>query len=128
MSKLRSVDTTPYPYKNPKNKRQRVLNKTNGHCYYCQTKLLYGKGRDEQATNVYEMDHLIPRCRGGGSVGDDNFVPSCKSCNRRKHDMTVLEWKKHLEEKEKALKEKLDYIQSVLKNLKNITPVEGIDG
>lgn len=81
-----------FPYANPRNKRQRILNKTKGHCFYCNVKLQYKVDRTYDADNAYETDHLIPKSKGGTSVGDSNFVPSCKKCNRQKFNMTVAEW------------------------------------
>ncbi len=52
-----------------------------GLCAYC------GRELDE----VYEVDHMIPLSRGGR--GDwINIAIVCRSCNRRKSDLTVEEF------------------------------------
>lgn len=48
-------------------------------CFYC--------GRDAET-----HDHFIPRTRGGGNEAD-NLVPACFSCNSRKHNRTVEEYR-----------------------------------
>jgi 5-methylcytosine-specific restriction endonuclease McrA len=50
-------------------------------CFYC--------GSGEQLT----IDHVIAIARGGtDSIG--NLVSACKSCNSRKRDLTIMEWRK----------------------------------
>lgn len=39
-----------------------------------------------------EVDHVVPRARGGG-LDDENLAPACYECNRQKSDYTVEEWK-----------------------------------
>lgn len=56
-------------------------------CYYCQKPL-----KKEEVT----MDHIVPLAQGGKST-PGNVVPSCKSCNNLKRDMTAVEWLLHLE-------------------------------
>lgn len=51
-----------------------------GSCVYC--------GSLENIT----MDHVIPISRGG-THGIGNLVPCCLSCNTKKNDKTVMEWK-----------------------------------
>ena len=62
--------------------RLRVLEKTDGHCKHCNTKL---KG------NKWEIDHLIPRSKGGRHTFD-NMVPSCIPCNQDKSDTMPDDW------------------------------------
>ncbi len=50
-------------------------------CFYC--------GSQERIT----VDHVVPIARGGAdSIG--NLVPACKSCNSRKRDLLITEWRK----------------------------------
>lgn len=51
-----------------------------GACIYC--------GSTEQVT----MDHVVPISRGG-THGIGNLVPCCNSCNIKKNDKTVMEWR-----------------------------------
>jgi 5-methylcytosine-specific restriction endonuclease McrA len=39
-----------------------------------------------------EVDHVIPRSRGG-SHDERNLVPACKSCNSSKRDLLPQEWR-----------------------------------
>ena len=44
------------------------------------------------SSELIEIDHVIPLARGGShSVG--NLAPACRSCNRTKSDLFVMEWK-----------------------------------
>ena len=43
------------------------------------------------AAHADQMDHLIPRSRGGGDLGF-NTVPSCGSCNRRRGSKDLMQW------------------------------------
>lgn len=60
-------------------------------CYYCNTPL-----------NIYNrsIDHLIPLARGGENK-TYNRVYACKNCNNLKMDMTVTEFNRYKELKEK---------------------------
>jgi 5-methylcytosine-specific restriction endonuclease McrA len=50
-------------------------------CAYC--------GADDDIT----IDHVVPLARGGDhTIG--NFLPACKSCNSRKKDLFITEWRK----------------------------------
>jgi 5-methylcytosine-specific restriction endonuclease McrA len=40
-----------------------------------------------------EADHVIPISRGG-THGIGNLVPACRSCNARKSNRTIMEWRK----------------------------------
>lgn len=51
-----------------------------GRCFYC--------GTTERIT----IDHVVAIARGGtDSIG--NLVPACKSCNSRKRELTIMEWR-----------------------------------
>lgn len=43
------------------------------------------------AASAGEMDHLIPRSRGGTNLGF-NTVPCCGSCNRRRGNKDLMRW------------------------------------
>ncbi len=60
---------------------KKELQKLNrGPCFYC--------GATERIT----IDHVVAIARGGtDSIG--NLVPACKSCNSRKRELTIMEWK-----------------------------------
>ena len=74
-----------------------VSEKTGGRCYYCKSllpeneKLYSPHGTIYMEIRRWHIDHLIPVARGG-TDHIDNLVPSCISCNLKKHDKTVEEF------------------------------------
>lgn len=55
-----------------------------GPCFYC------------QATGKMTIDHVVAIARGGtDSIG--NLVAACKSCNSRKRELTIMEWRRKRE-------------------------------
>ena len=57
-----------------KRKREEVLRKTNGACFYCGENL---------NPAVVQIDHVFPQCKGGKN-DIENLVPACRSCNSSK--------------------------------------------
>lgn len=64
--------------------------KSNGRCWYCGT-CFTPKQRPTR-------DHLVPKCRGGLSVGR-NLVLACGQCNSSKRDMSLEVYRRHLQHK-----------------------------
>ena len=62
------------------NKRRRLWERQKRCCAYCGMAL-----RFSEAT----IDHIIPKCLGGGWVGDTNVVCACQKCNARKSNRSV---------------------------------------
>ncbi len=60
--------------------RQDILLRDGRRCRYCWSNV-----------GPFEIDHVIPVSRGGGSE-PDNLVVACRLCNRRKKDRTPYEW------------------------------------
>lgn len=60
-----------------------------GRCHYCGT------------DGPMHADHRVPLSRGGPNT-IDNIVPSCRSCNSRKHDRTEEEFRAYLKERPRA--------------------------
>lgn len=54
---------------------QRIWEKTNGVCWYCGAKM--------QAFLDFTIDHILPRCAGGGDE-EGNLAPCCSKCNSMK--------------------------------------------
>lgn len=52
-------------------------------CYLCGRKITW---------KTAELDHVIPRCRGGMST-IDNLRWAHRRCNRMKHDLTLMEFR-----------------------------------
>jgi len=71
------------PVTDPNPKRARVFAKTGNRCFYC---------IERWAEHV---DHMHPRCRGG-SDADGNLIGACRTCNIRKKDRTVEEYRAYL--------------------------------
>lgn len=83
-----------------KQERQRVFEKFERRCAYCGTPL---------KLNEMQVDHLNPIFRtwddetlkrNGYTRGKDSFenwIPACRSCNKRKGALTVEEFRRELE-------------------------------
>ncbi|MBF0441105.1 MAG: HNH endonuclease [Oligoflexales bacterium] len=63
-------------------------------CYYCNTEL---------DSKTATMDHIVPLSRGGRSRRG-NVVPSCKTCNTKKRDLTPVEWTEYLDSLKKQIR------------------------
>lgn len=92
-----------------KEDRLKIYRKYDGHCAYCGKSIEY---KDMQ------VDHLVPKNRGcysrwsdkAGkfvvSHGDDsmeNYMPSCRSCNLRKRDMSLEQFRSEITRQAKGL-------------------------
>jgi hypothetical protein len=64
-------------------KRQAVLNKSNGHCFYCGCDL---------TLETLHMEHFIAKANDGVD-SLYNLVPSCESCNRLKGTLSIEEFR-----------------------------------
>lgn len=68
--------------------RQQVWGMTDGHCAYCDVKLVRGASHPLPPNN-FEVEHVVPIAQGGpDSLA--NYVPACRSCNAQKHSGHVL--------------------------------------
>lgn len=72
----------------PKNIREQVYRKYNGHCAYCGRELDY---KDMQ------VDHVVSVYGNNGSNDIDNLMPSCRMCNFYKSTFSIEVFRKHLE-------------------------------
>ena len=61
----------------------KVYAKTEGKCAYCGAEL-----KECEIT----IDHIQPKCKGGNSCTDNLFL-CCKSCNSRKKNRTLKEFR-----------------------------------
>ena len=67
-------------------KKDRVWNKTHGHCHLCGERLNKAD---------WQIDHLVPRERGGADE-DWNLLPICGFCNRMKKAATEYKMRRIL--------------------------------
>ena len=64
-----------------------IYRREGGRCYYCKTKLIFENRRS------WNIEHMIPWERGGKSE-PENLTLSCRSCNKRKGNLTAEEFLK----------------------------------
>lgn len=64
--------------------------KSNGRCWYC--------GTHFTAKQRPTRDHLVPRSKGGLTVGR-NLVLACTGCNGAKSDMSLETYRRHIQHK-----------------------------
>jgi hypothetical protein len=79
------------PYKKATPSRKNILKRDKYCCQYCGIELT-----EKTAT----VDHIIPRCKGGGSTWI-NLAAACKDCNLFKGNRTPKEAKMELKNKPK---------------------------
>lgn len=72
----------------PKNIREQVYRKCNGHCAYCGCKLEYKN---------MQVDHVISVYGNDGSNDVENLMPSCRMCNFYKSTFSIEVFRKNLE-------------------------------
>lgn len=66
------------PFKKIPLTRNNIYRRDGHMCMYCDSK------------NNLTLDHVIPKCKGGGNTWD-NLVTCCKKCNAKKDDKTLKE-------------------------------------
>ena len=72
----------------PINKRAAVWDRTGGRCWYC--------GVQTNPWRDYCIEHVLPQARGG-SHDYENLAPACRTCNLRKKDKTLEEFRAYLQ-------------------------------
>lgn len=67
-----------------------------GRCFYCAGRMARKQNpRDRQGQNLCTLDHLTPVSRGGADTFE-NTAAACRTCNVRKGDMSVDEFRARL--------------------------------
>lgn len=76
----------------PKEIRQQVYDKYDGHCAYCGCKLEYKDMQVDHIDSVYRAEYE------GREVDDsiDNYMPACRQCNFYKGTATIEEFRRKL--------------------------------
>jgi hypothetical protein len=67
--------------------RDEIFKKYGGRCAYC--------GRELGTIKQMQVDHIIPRFKGG-TDDLDNLAPACRTCNNFKRSFTVEEFRNQL--------------------------------
>ena len=76
----------------PKQVRQQVYDKCNGHCAYCGCKLDIKDMQVDHIESVYRAEY-------NGKDADDtiyNYMPACRACNFYKGTFTLKQFRSHL--------------------------------
>ncbi len=63
--------------------KQRILNKSNGRCWYCGKLLFFSNDK-----NTVTIDHVLAKHLGGGN-DYENLVAACCKCNQKKGHLTL---------------------------------------
>ena len=61
-----------------------VYKKTGGHCGYC--------GKEFELDSKWHVEHMQPKSKNGKMI-IDNLIPSCVTCNCKKHNRNPQEFK-----------------------------------
>lgn len=61
-----------------------IWDKTGGRCWYC--------GCFLHPFRTFQIDHVVP-VTAGGATTFDNLVPVCRTCNRRKRDLSLEDFR-----------------------------------
>ena len=77
-------------------KLELIYQKTDGYCWYCDAKLAFTNHGFECLRGAWEVDHSVPRSRGGTSHMN-NLIPVCYYCNREKGDMLGRTFRAYIE-------------------------------
>jgi 5-methylcytosine-specific restriction endonuclease McrA len=71
---------------------RRIFEKTDGHCFHCGKKLAWNNYGNPNSRTGWEVDHSIPRSKGG-TDHLNNLFPSCIPCNRDKGDLSSKQYR-----------------------------------
>lgn len=61
-------------------------------CFYCGSRPVREPNARSRGRLPETIDHIVPRSLGGRNI-IDNILPSCRTCNRAKNDMTLDEFR-----------------------------------
>lgn len=80
-SVIRLVEFAKVPYRVQQASRKNIFTRDGYRCMYCGAR---------KAGSDLELEHILPRSRGGKNSWD-NLVAACRKCNSRKNDRTPEE-------------------------------------
>lgn len=69
-----------------------ILEKSKGRCWYCGREITVSSRNEPVHSGTYAIDHFLPKIEGGGDDAN-NLVPACFSCNSRKKNKSLEEFR-----------------------------------
>lgn len=73
-------------------RKRKILDKTNGVCFYCGVHLIFNIPMSEekrgQVNNLFSVEHIKPITEGGTNELS-NLVPACRDCNSARKEPIV---------------------------------------
>lgn len=80
----------------PAKVRRWVYEKYGGRCAYCGQPIAYKE---------MQVEHLMPLAKGGAD-SEENYMPSCRTCNHYKHTLTIEQFRGEIGRLTKRLQER----------------------
>jgi len=75
--------------------RATIFERDNWKCWYCGNDITQATAETLNLPTIGTVDHVIPDSRGG-SHDPSNLVTACKSCNTRKRNKTLEEYRHYI--------------------------------
>lgn len=85
-------------------KRKEVYNLYGGRCAYCGQEIIY---------DDMHVDHFVARTGKNNDILS-NYKPSCEVCNQEKNNLSIEEFRQHIEKRYENLKKKNIYKSALL--------------
>src|SRR5262245_2812857 len=70
--------------------RLRIFERDEWQCWYCGIEI-----EESSAFSSASIDHLLPESRGGSNE-ESNLVTACRSCNSKKNNRTLEEYRAYI--------------------------------
>lgn len=100
-----------------KRKRLMVYDKNDGKCVYCDKTLKSSEEVGYNSPDVFEVDHLNPKSKGGSLSDYKNLVPSCKRCNMAKGPQFLMRWLEKVDNRIIEAEQEIKWLKKVSKNI-----------
>lgn len=79
--------------------RELIWKKTDGHCWYCGKALVWPTNdvvrAKHRVSDWFVVEHIVPRSLGGTNK-PENLTPACWTCNGRKGNKSLEEYRLYL--------------------------------